>query len=1591
MIFFDIEADINSKKIREMGLVFKDLELKTSSLKEVIDFLSATKSNFIVGHNFIDYDLQLLKNTTLNNLENFYNIIDTLPLSLLFFSEKTLHSLPKDYKSEDNFENNPVEDSKITTILFNKILERFHTLPNNTKNIFFSLLHDNLYFKGFFEYIQIDNSLDLIDSDRLFLLIREEHSKTIVDFEYLKELLTNNKFELAYIIALITPYIEIKSHPPKILFSYPNIVEIQKKLCYSSKNSINRLLDYSKEIFGISSFREFPRLNANLLDSQSVSQKQIIEASLNNESFLAILPTGGGKTFCFWLPAVIKSSAYKSLTVVISPLQALIEDHIKSFQQKVANYKAVAISGFMSPLERNEAVEKVINGEADILYIAPESLRSNTIFKILKNRLIERFVIDEAHCLSTWGNDFRQDYYYICEFIKDLLKEKPYQKNIPISCFTATAKPSVIKDIEDYFYTGLNIELSKYLAVPERKNLQYKSISTNSENKYNELLNLIKSHNGSTLVYIPTSTSKCDDTAKKLAIDTGKVVKSFHSKIDSPEKMKILKEYIDNEIDVIVATTAFGMGVDKPNITNVIHYEISDSLENYSQEAGRGARDEKLNATCPILFDENDLDKHFSTLTRTKLTASEINSIFMVIKKSKGEVLYKTSFELAKEAGWDIEDNKEDYRTKVKTVLLELEREGYINRGRNKTSFFADSIASKSMEKLHDKLEKSNYSEDDKQKLILVMQNILGRGKPEAVQVDELAYLLGYDKTTLIVAINRLKEFGLLGESKDLSLEIFKNSLQIFKNIKEIELLIFQHLDSLFSNRVLIRDLNELLFVNNKIDNNSTPLIKSIIKTWVDKSHFIFKRLNREQDLWHFEFLNKKGIYLKINKYHKISDDILKYFYKSIEFEKNKNEIFFSLQELKDVLNNQYKIEEIDKTLLYLHHLEVIKLLRGRFINYSPMEIKKEQKTQTKRKYTINEYKNRLDLYYQTKIESIHIMGEYAKRLKDDSYKAKQFLTDYFTLSYKLFKNKYKLLKEKISKPITQKRYNKIFEQMQSNQKLIIQDTTTKAMMILAGPGSGKTKVLVHKIASLILTEDIKPEQFMMLTFSKTAKLEFKSRLYELMGMLSYEVEIQTFHSYALKLIARVVNGSEEILKESIKEATKSINEGKILLPHIAVLVLDEYQDINEESFEFIKAIYKSNDDMKVIAVGDDDQCIMEFNGSKVEFIDKFKEEFRDIEDDTSYKQYELLCNFRSKQNIVKYTNSFSTQISNRYKIDPLYAHSKDKGLVNLFGFKTTNLELPLLNMIKLEDKNQTIAVLAKTNEDVINIYSLFQENNIEARYIIDRDKFKLKNIEEIVFFDEVLQTFLEDKFSFKELHFEKSLNILKQRFSNSNNLGLVFQIVDRFLNDFAEDYNIGSWIAYLEELKLEDFLKFKRNIIVSTIHKSKGLEFDKVYLIANGFKNIDLDKRVLYVGMTRAKSELNILKTEKTRDEVKDFVNYIYDDKEYINSSKRFTHIMSLSDIKLGYDFTKYSKVDNLFAQVELEIDKKNSEYCLKYNNKIIAFFSKKFNKLISEKFDNGYKLKSCLLEYMVLWYDKENKKRVKHPLCKIVLERSF
>ncbi|HIP11478.1 MAG TPA: RecQ family ATP-dependent DNA helicase [Arcobacter sp.] len=1588
IIFLDLEVSKKTKKIYELGMVYKSFSHNTPAIKETKNFIKLCNARFICGHNFIDFDLEVIKDTSLYNIFKSYKIIDTLPVSLLLFNEKSVHSLPKSYKSEDDFKNDPVEDSKITAQLLDKLEKRFFDLESQMQNVFYSLLKEEKYFCGFFDYLSERNTFEYLKYDKLYEYITVNYSELIVNKEYLRKVIKLNPMELGYILALLTPHIEIKSHPPKILHTHKNIVSIQKELCFDIDKSKEELSCFAKEVFGFGTFRPFPKLNPTL-EETAISQRDIIEASLNDESFLAILPTGGGKTFTFWLPAIIKAKAYKSLTVVISPLQALIEDHITSFNSKVANYKAVAISGYMSPLERSEAIEQVINGEADILYLAPESLRSNAIFNILKNRLIERFVIDEAHCLSTWGNDFRQDYYYICDYVKDLLEAKNFQDHIPISCFTATAKPSVIDDIKVFFANGLNIQLDDYIATPERKNLRYKSIPSEKKEKYPELLRLIKDHDGATLVYIPSSTKDCDKVAEQLTMDTEKSVKSFHSKIDSQEKMKILKGYILSEIDVIVATTAFGMGVDKADITNVIHYEMSDSLESYTQEAGRGARDERLEAFCPILYDEDDLDKHFASLNRSKITASEINSIFRVLKRTKGDIITKTAFEIALEAGWDVEDESSDYASKIKTALLELEREGYISRKRNKTNFFADSVAESSMYKLHSFLETSNLNDEEKQRLILVLQTILGKVK--SVQVDEIAHLLGYKKSDISLAIQELKEMEILGNSKDLSLQIKKNTIKKFITIQKIESKLLIYLEGLSATQVTIKELNEHLHQEGLISKNESTLIKSLIRNWRDKSLFLFKRINRQNDLWYFKIIDKEEMEKTVKINHSIAYKILDVFIKSFESDEKEKTIDFSLKNLRHQIGKEYTIKEIDKALLYLHHLHVLELLNGMFISYSPMQISKEEKVYSKRKYTQKEYDNRLAKHYQVKIESIHIMGEYAKRLQSDDYKAGMFLKDYFILPYNDFKKKYNLLKEKISRPITQRRYNKIFSEMSDEQKEIISDKQTKAMMILAGPGSGKTKVLVHKIASLILTEDIKPEQFMMLTFSRTAAGEFRSRLNKLIGVLSYDIEINTFHAYALNLIARTTKEDNNILDQSISEATKQINDGDITLPYKRVLVLDEFQDINENSFELVKAIYNaSNQEIKIIAVGDDDQCVMTHAGADVKFIDKFSEEFgKDDEGKDLYKQYELLTNFRSKRNIVNYSNEFIEKVATRYKQNSLHAHSSEAGVVTVQTCSSTNLITPAIQKVQEYADLKNIAILAYTNDEVMQLYSHLDALGIGAKYILERENFALKNISEVIEFDKTINGLLKYDTFYTEENFEDAWRIIESKFKGSKNLIILQKIIDRFLLE-SQNYYVSQWLAYLDEIKLEEFEDYNKTVTVSTIHKSKGMEFDNVIVLVNEKPTTDDDIRLYYVGMTRTKNELSILRHDTNSLNRDGGTNYVFDDRIYPENEKLVTLIMGLGDIQLGFHNENSNEI-LAGESIGFEMRGNAKTFCIIYKNRVIGFLSKAFHKKLQEYMNKGFFLHNVFVEFVVVWHDKEKGKNNKHPLCKIILKKDI
>ena len=599
-----------------------------------------------------------------------------------------------------------------------------------------------------------------------------------------------------------------------------------------------------KRYFGFTSFRTY---------AEAPLQENAVRAAIDNKSILAVFPTGGGKSITFQLPALMSGENTKGLTVVISPLQSLMKDQVDNLE-KVGITDAATINGLLDPIERGKSFERVEDGSASILYISPESLRSRTIERLLLGRKIVRFVIDEAHCFSSWGQDFRVDYLYIGDFIKSLQEKKNLEDIIPVSCFTATAKQKVIEDIRSYFKDKLSIDLEVFRSNASRTNLHYKVFEKNDEeNKYNAVRDLIEENKCPTIIYV-SRTRKAYALAERLSKD-GFNAKPYHGKMDVKEKTKNQNAFISGEVQIMVATSAFGMGVDKKDVGMVIHYEISDSLENYIQEAGRAGRDENITADCFVLFNEEDLDKHFILLNQTKLSIKEIRQIWKAIKDITRfrSTASNSALEIARKAGWD--DSIVEIETRVTTAIAALEDAGYLKRGQNMPRIFANSILSKTAQDAIDKINKSSrFDEKQKEKAIRIIKKLFSsksrkHSNDEAAEsrVDYISDHLGIVKEEVINIITLLREENILADTKDLTAFIKKGenknrSLAVVETFSQIEIFllpIFEEQEKTFH----LKELNEQASENGCKD--VTPnKIKTVINFWAIKNWI--KRHNQE-------------------------------------------------------------------------------------------------------------------------------------------------------------------------------------------------------------------------------------------------------------------------------------------------------------------------------------------------------------------------------------------------------------------------------------------------------------------------------------------------------------------------------------------------------------------------------------------------------------------------------------------------------------------------------------------------------------------------------------------------------------------------
>lgn len=1573
IVFFDSEMNPENGTVLDIGAA--DLDGKQFHSARIADFTGfMSKYDFIGGHNIFACDLNYLGTAIIQ--EKSAHFVDTLCLSPLLFPQKPYHRLLKDDKLQSETLSNPLDDSIKSMELFMDEMAAFNALDVKLKQIYYTLLHDQKEFEGFFAYT--DYACDIALSD----VIKERFEGLVCENAAIEELAANAPVELAYCLALIAADDRYSVMPAWVRIHYPyadNCMHLlRSKPCAEGCAYCRKKLDVRlklKEIFGYDSFRTY---NGEPL------QENAANAAVHGRSLVAIFPTGGGKSITFQLPALIAGETVKGLTVVISPLQSLMKDQVDHLA-KIGIADAVTINGLLSPVERADAIERVRSGLASLLYISPESLRSKTIEKLLLSRNVVRFVIDEAHCFSAWGHDFRVDYLYIGDFIREFCQKKHLAENIPVSCFTATAKQKVIQDIRDYFMEKLGIGLELYATSASRTNLHYSVLyQADDEEKYLTLRMLIEQHDCPTIVYV-SRTRRSKELAERLTND-GMPARPYHGKMESSEKVENQEAFISGKVKIIAATSAFGMGVDKSDVGLVVHYDISDSLENYVQEAGRAGRDPELQADCYVLFNEEDLNKHFIRLNQTKLSQSEIQQVWRAIKRlsSRRPCVYRSALEIAREAGWSEEGS--ELETRVKTAISALETAGYIKRGQNSPHVYATGIMLGSMAEASERIRNSDkFDERQEQNALRIIKLLISeRSKTKKSdggesRIDYIADILGLERTDVVEAIHLMREDKILADTQDMSAYIKRSdsenkSLAILTRFSKLEQLLLDIITD-EPKIVNLKEINEMA-EKKGIKGTSVKSLTTLLYDWTARN-FIEKSYSRTEKAREIVLRIKRSEL--VNEYMEriaLAAFIVGYLFDKATGQpanpKGETLVQFSVVELLNAYTSQVMIPsknrispaDVQNALLYLSRIGVLTLEGGFLVLYHTMEIQRLE-MDNRIQYKQEDYK-KFNEFYKQKIQQIHIVGEYANMMVRDHDEALRFVSDYFQMDYKAFLSKYFKGNRagEINRNMTPQKYNELIGSLSESQRSIIDDEESRCIVVAAGPGSGKTKLLVHKLAALVMLDDVKYEQLLMLTFSRAAATEFKDRLYKLIGGAARFLEIKTFHSYCFDLLGRV--GSLEQSDEIVERAVDMIRSGEAEQIHITktVTVIDEAQDMDAQEYELICALMEANTDMRVIAVGDDDQNIFAFRGSDAKYMKAFITEHE-------ARQYDLIENYRSCPEIVDFADRFVRSIPERMKNDSIRAVGRASGIVGLTHHASRNLEYPVVNAIKEKcSTDKTVCVLTYTNEEALKVLGMLKQNGIPCRLIQSNDGFSLYDLAEIRMFVKLTQKG-ETQPVISGKQWAQALEELKKYYGSSECLEMCLDLLEQFASVNEKKYR-SDLENFIRESNLSDLCHPAENeVTVSTLHKSKGHEFDCVYMLLN---RIDINsienKRMLYVGMTRARSELYIHYNNAAFDPMGYDVRY---DRERYPEPNDI--IMQLTHKDVVLDFIKDKKKLILQCRSGEPLHLNGHYLYVTYNSKRypVVKLSVAARQKLEKLYNKGYQVKSARIRFIVAWRNKE------------------
>ena len=1541
-ISIDLEVSRTTEKIHALAGVRADngqsyvCRSKVPDLARALAELDdlADGADFVLGHNFINFDLQHLRAANPNLRLLKLPVVDTLWLNPLAFPRNPYHSLVKHYRDGQLLtgrKNDPEQDAKIALGVFanqqsmlqksdSRLLVAWHWLTTQERGSGFDLFFEGVRGSPRPSDGEAREAIhSLTDQScchphaRRSIFAADEHG-----------------WSFAYALAWLSVAGGNSVMPPWVRHQFPEAGRLVRRLrdlkcddpqcdwCQERHNAPREL----KRWFDFDEFRPEPATK----DGHPL-QQAIVESAMAGEHVLGILPTGTGKSLCYQIPALSRYEKTGAVTVVISPLVALMADQVTGLEARGIT-SCCTINGMLSMPERTGALDRLRLGDAAIVLISPEQLRSVSFRRALDQREIGAWILDEAHCLSKWGHDFRPDYRYVGRYIRERAENGSIP---PVLCLTATAKPGVKEEIVEYFNDNLGIEMRVFDGGSERTNLEFVVVETTSPTKFHDIHMILAEHlpagsEGGAIVYCATR-RQTEDVANFLT-EQGLSADRFHAGLQPEEKKTIQRNFIDGDLKAIAATNAFGMGIDKPDVRLVIHADIPSSLEDYLQEAGRAGRDQQQ-AHCVLLYTKDDVERQFGMSARSRLTRREIHAVLMALRRlgrrnKSDEVVATVGEILLKDEDSEFQRDSATDDTRGRTALAWLEDSDLLTREENRVRIFPSSLLVSTVEEAGEKLPARRIDDHTRDRLLAVVRMLIDADPDEGISTDVLMHTAGLTPEQVRGALYDLEKCGIATNDTVLTafvhVGVANSSRRRFERAAgaEQELLnLMQEMapdmghgdESALNLRVASQRIKDAgydhvrpeyivrLLQGIAGDGRGQGIGGGSITIRKFDADNVRVTLRREWDSL-----------LKIAQRRRAgASRLLDHLLSCLPKGRRGTDLLAetTLGELTKAVDGDLTLEAeevkdyrrlVDRSLLWLHEQEVVRLNKGLIVFRPAMTIHLSPEG---RGYRNSDFES-LRIHYDETVRQIHVMAEYAQLGLSDMAKALHLTIDYFTLGEDEFLRRWLPHRSsELSRQTTPESWREIVESLKNPaQRALVADNRENAnMLVLAGPGSGKTRVLVHRIAYLIRVKRENPRGILALAYNRHAAVEIRHRLAELVGDDSRGVLVLTCHAMAMRLVGtsfseRADRPESEQFQEILKQATallrgddqepEEAEETRTrLLAGFRWILVDEYQDVGQDEYNLISALSgrtESDDDSKLtmFAVGDDDQNIYAFKGSSVEFI-------RSFEQDYQAKPEYLTDNYRSTRNIIEASNAVIKPAEDRMKVDHEIrinkARSKDppggewgrldpvgQGKVQILGVRGDAIsqaqavmhEFRRLQSLAEDWDWSKCAVLAKEWKYLEPVRSICELEGVAVQ-MANEDLSSIWHLRET----QCLLNWLRRRNS--RLIRNTDLHAWHRRQRPGPWTELLGEAIETHeLEAGAAEIPTDTFIEWLAEWS-RDVRKSQRGLLLSTAHRGKGLEFDHVIVLDGGWdhsgQNADSDasRRLYYVSMTRARHTLGL------------------------------------------------------------------------------------------------------------------------------------